>query len=363
MSESPVRVLIVEDSPTVRHRLRSALTADPGIAVVAEAEDGVTAVELCRRLRPHVVTMDVVLPGISGLEATAQIMAQAPTPILVVSAAERDEVFTTYDALAAGAVEVMEKPRGDATDDQWGERLCATVKLLARVPVVTRHQRDVRTEPVVATPADPTPTGRAGTIDVVALGASTGGPGAVVDLLQALPATFTVPILLVQHIPHDPFVYAYADWLSGRAGRPVSYARGGDPVGSLAGQVLMAPPDRHMIIGNGTVWLTRDPPRHSCRPSVDSLFESVAAGYGRHAAACLLSGMGRDGASGLLTIRQANGRTFAQDEASCVVFGMPKAAAELGAVEFSLPPAEIGRRLCALAGVANPTGGRWRTQS
>ncbi|HEX5739982.1 MAG TPA: chemotaxis-specific protein-glutamate methyltransferase CheB [Pilimelia sp.] len=401
MSGAAVRVLVVEDSPTVRHCLRQALSADPDITVVAEAADGAAAVDLCRRLRPDVVTMDVVLPGMSGLAATERIMAATPTPILVVSAAERSQVFTTYDALAAGAVDVMEKPRGDSSDGVWGQRLRASVRLLARVPVVTRHRPGAasatrqapaaaattgggsaapappggppgpppgRPRPGPPAPAPPHPhtpaRGGAGRVALLAVGASTGGPAAVVALLCALPEAFRLPVLLVQHMAADgPFVAGYADWLGGRTGRDVAYARGGEEVAALHGRVVLAPPDRHLTVQHsGRLYLSAAPPRHSCRPSVDTLFDSVATAYGPAAAACLLSGMGSDGASGLLAVRQAGGHTFAQDEATCVVYGMPKVAVGLGAVDHPLPPAQMGRRLAALAGV-DPSGGhRWRTR-
>ncbi|GGJ78937.1 chemotaxis response regulator protein-glutamate methylesterase [Pilimelia anulata] len=363
MSRGSVRVLVVEDSPTARHCLLEALSADPGIAIVAEAANGVDAVELCRRLRPDVVTMDVVLPGMSGLAATEQIMASFPTPILVVSAGERSEVFTTYDALAAGAVDVLEKPRGDSTDDTWGARLRAAVKLLARVPVVTRHRREP-VPPAAPVPGAPRLTVPGPAIGLLALGASTGGPGAVVELLRALPGDFAAPILLVQHIStNEPFAVAFTDWLGGRAHRRVRYARGGEPIATLGGQVVMAPPDRHLLVHHGHLRISDAPERHSCRPSVDTLFESVAAQYGSASAACLLSGMGRDGAAGLLAVRTAGGHTFAQDEASCVVYGMPRAAVELRAAGRVLPPAEMATYLAPLAGPGGSTGNRWRTQS
>ncbi|GGK24518.1 chemotaxis response regulator protein-glutamate methylesterase [Pilimelia terevasa] len=360
MSGPGVRVLVVEDSPTVRHVLQEALSADPDIVVVGEAANGIDAVAMCARLRPDVVTMDVVLPGMSGLVATEQIMSRSPTPILVVSGAERSEAFTTYDALAAGAVDVLEKPWGDASDARWGQRLRAAVKLLSRVPVVTRHRPGpaagaaARPEPAGSRPAP----GRAPLpVQVVAVGASTGGPGAVVDLLRALPSSFAAPILLVQHIStHEPFAVAFTDWLGGRTDRRVSYARGGEPVASLAGQVVMAPPDRHLVVSRGVLEVTADAPRHSCRPSVDTLFDSVAREFGGRAAACLLSGMGRDGATGLLAVRRAGGHTYAQDEASCVVYGMPREAVVLGAAAYVLPPQQMSGRLALLPGVTGTAG-------
>ncbi len=342
-----IRVLVVEDSATMRHHLRASLSADPELAVVGEALDGDQAVEMCGRLRPDVITMDMMLPTVSGLAATERIMADFPTPILVVSSADRRELFSTYNALAAGAVDVLEKPRGDDSDAGWGRRLCAAVRLVSRIRVIT-HPRARLSRPaqVPAAPAAASPdTG----LRVVAAGASTGGPGALTELLRALPARFRTPVLCVQHIAaSEPFAVAFSDWLADQTGRSVSYARDGVPVGALAGQVVLAPPDRHLHVRDGVVRLSAGPPRHSCRPSVDVLLESVADEYGPAAAGCLLTGMGRDGAEGLLRMRSRGGVTFAQDEASSVVYGMPREAALLGAAAHILPPARIAERLAGL---------------
>jgi two-component system chemotaxis response regulator CheB len=182
---------------------------------------------------------------------------------------------------------------------------------------------------------------------VVAIGASTGGPGAVAQVLRDLPAQFQLPILLVVHIG-EPFAPTLADWLDRQSTRRVSHPRDGDPVASVAGRVAMAPPGRHLVVRGGRLHLSHDPERNWCRPSVDVLFESVAAEYGAGAAGCLLTGMGRDGAAGLLAIRNAGGATMSQDAASCVVFGMPREAELLGASMRVLPLGEIGAAIAAL---------------
>lgn len=346
-----IRVLVVEDSSTMRHHLRESLAADPELQVVGEALDGGQAVEMVGRLRPDVVTMDMMLPTMSGLVATEHIMAEFPTPILVVSSADRQELFSTYNALAAGAVDVLEKPRGDDSDAGWGRRLCSAVRMVARIRVITHPRARLdgrrRAEP---TAGPPVPAPPESALSVVAVGASTGGPGAVTDLLRALPVDFRTPVLCVQHIAaSEPFAVAFSDWLAGQTGRNVSYAADGVPLRTMAGRVLLAPPDRHMLIADGLIRLNHAPPRHSCRPSVDVLFESVAAEYGPSAAGCLLTGMGRDGADGLLRMRSRGAVTFAQDEASCVVYGMPREAALLGAATYVLSPPRIGARLAELA--------------
>jgi len=349
-----IRILVVEDSLTVRKRLIEMLAGDPEIEVIGEAEDGKRAIELCRELKPDVVSMDMMLPEMSGLAATEYIMAHCPRPILIVSSStNRGELFKTYEALAAGAVDVLEKPRGDDSDAAWERRYRSTLKLVSRIRVITHPRARLGAlgrppvEPSTPATKEPTTT-RPRRSTVVAVGASTGGPGAIVALLRALPPDFPLPLLLVLHIG-EPFGAAFADWLDGQSAMRVAFAQDGAPVAAAAGRMVMAPPDRHLAVSEGRFRLTRDPERHSCRPSVDVLFESVAQEFASAAAACLLTGMGRDGASGLLAVRKAGGLTIAQDEATSVVYGMPREAVLLGAAERVLPLGEIGPALAALA--------------
>lgn len=342
---------MVDDSLTVRRRLTDVLGADPELVVVGEAADGKGAIERCQELRPDVVTLDMMLPVMTGLAATEYIMAYCPTPILIVSAStNRGELFRTYDALAAGAVDVLEKPRGGESDGEWEQRFCAAVKLVSRIKVITHPRARLGSLGRQSAPPPAIEPSRrvSRPIRIVALGASTGGPAALVEVLRQLPAGFPVPIVIVLHI--DPvFGTAFAEWLDAQTTHRVAYACDGEPVASVGGRVVMAPPGKHMTVSGRALRLSSEPPRHSCRPSIDVLFESLALEYGGSAAACLLTGMGRDGAAGLLQIRRAGGLTMAQDEATSVVYGMPREAALLGAAELVLPLDLLGQTLAGLA--------------
>jgi len=348
-----LRVLIAEDSQTVRKRLVEILEADPEIELVGEVDNGKDAIELCQVERPDIITMDMMMPVMSGLAATEFIMAHCPTPILVVSAStNRGELFKIYEALAAGAVDVLEKPTDSEPDETWARRFLATLKIVSRIRVIThpRARLTALARPAVPKVSPSKPVLRSGSAcEIVAIGASTGGPGALVDVLRGLPAEFTLPLLIVLHM-NEPFAAAFADWLDAQTEHAVIPARDGMRVADAAGRVALAPGDCHLIVRDGRMRLTRDAERHSCRPSVDVLFESVATEYGPAAAACLLTGMGKDGALGLLKIRQAGGVTIAQDEQTSIVFGMPREAISLGAAQQVLPIGEIGARLAALQG-------------
>ena len=344
-----IRVLVVEDSLTARKHLVSVLNADPALAVIGEAEDGKRAIELCRSLRPDVVTLDMMLPLLSGVAVTEYIMAYCPTPILVVSSSvNRGELFKTYDALAAGAVDVFEKPSGRDPDGAWERGLVAAVKIASRIHVITHVRGKLaslnyvnglashgHTASVAA--AHRFQVAHRAQASLIAIGASTGGPAAIVDIFGELPADFPVPILLVIHIS-EPFSSAFAEWLDGQTKLRVRYARNGEPIPARGDTgVLMAPPGSHLVAAHGHLCLQNTPERNSCRPSIDVLFESLARYRGAETVACLLTGMGKDGAAGLLALRHAGALTLAQDEASSVIFGMPREAIEIGAAERVLP--------------------------
>ncbi len=344
-----LRVLIAEDSLTVRKRLCEILSADPDMEVVGEAEDGGQAIELCQALRPDVMTLDMMMPVMSGLAAAEYIMAYFPTPILVVSSSlNRGELYKTYDALAAGAVEVMEKPAADGIADEWESRFIAMVKLVARIKPITHlrgrlSKRCALAAQPIGTPEIPMDLRN---IQIAAIGASTGGPRALVEILRSLPTDFSLPLLVVVHIG-DLFADAFAQWLDGQSAHRVRIAQDGDAVPARG--VILAPSGHHLLVRKRRLALSDAAERHSCRPSVDVLFESVAEEYGGAAAGCLLTGMGQDGGSGLLAMRRASCLTIAQDEATSAVYGMPREAALLGAAQHVLPLSEIGPALASFA--------------
>ena len=348
---STIRVLVVEDSLTVRKRILEVLAAEPDIEVVGEAADGRCGIELCQQLRPDVVTLDMMLPVMTGLAATEYIMAYCPTPILIVSAStNRGELFRTYDALAAGALDVLEKPRGDEADGAFEQTLVAAVRMVSRIKVITHLRAKLGPGSHPASSHRSSAWPKHIRPRAVAIGVSTGGPAALVEILRGLAPDFPLPIVVVIHIA-QLFAPAFAEWLDGQSRFRVTYATDRDRLPAIGeARVIIAPPDKHLVLQNGELRLTNEPERHSCRPSVDVLFASLAQELGPDCVACLLTGMGRDGAAGLLAIRQQGGRTIAQDEASCVVFGMPREGILLGGAEQVLPLARIAPALRALAG-------------
>lgn len=354
-----LRVLVVEDSATIRSYLTSVLRKEKSMEVVGEATNGREAVEMCARLKPDVITMDMMLPEMNGVLATEQIMAYNPTPILIVSASvNRGEAFRTYDALAAGAVDVLDKPRAEESSEDWERRFLSAVRIVARIKVITHPRGRLRAHSSAAQSAMSLPAKQASApvsfpsskINLIAIGASTGGPAAIVSVLSPLPADYPIPILVVLHIS-QLFAFAFAEWLGSQISLPVRLASDGERV-PFPGtpSVLLAPAGRHMIVDGGRIHLTDTEERNSCKPSIDALFDSVALEVGDRAALVLLTGMGKDGAQGLLSGRKAGAQTIAQDEASSIVFGMPGEAVRIGAAHQVLPPDEIAEFLKTLAG-------------
>jgi two-component system chemotaxis response regulator CheB len=343
-----IRIVVAEDSLTTRALLVSLFQSDPEFQVVGEASDGQQAVELTRKLRPDIVTMDVRMPRMDGLEATRCIMIEMPTPIVVVSATlGSDDVAASMRAIRAGALTALAKPPGPGAPDFEAARtrFLATVRALAQVKVVGHRLRSLsKLLPLPPDGRSPRPP-RAG---VVAIAASTGGPGALRVVLDALPRDFSAPVLVVQHLSPG-FLDGFADWLNSSCRLHVKVAAEGEQI--VRGTVYIAPEDRHLAISNtGAIRALSEPAVDGFRPSASVLFESVANVYGRSVLAAILTGMGRDGVLGLRRIRELGGRIIAQDEQTCSVFGMPAAAIEAGLADFVLPISLVSAKLVEMVG-------------
>lgn len=342
-----IRVLVVEDSPVMRELLVHILSLDPELCVVAAVDSGEAAITEAARLKPDVITMDFHLPSMDGFAATKQIMQESPTPVLVVSSrSSSTETAWAFRALEAGALAVVEKPAGPGhpQHEKVTAELLRTVKLMSEVKVVRRRPARValrpRTGALPLGPAKP---------EIVAIGASTGGPPALNAILSRLPRDFPVPIVVVQHISPG-FIEGFVQWLALSCPMALRVASHGMPL--LPGCVYLAPDARHMeITSRGSIALV--PPAHGnsgiC-PSVAVLFRSIAQVFGARAVGVLLTGMGKDGAEELKLIRERGGLTFAQDRDSAVVHGMPGEAIRLGAADYELSPAEIAEVLIDCTG-------------
>jgi two-component system chemotaxis response regulator CheB len=350
----PIRVLLVDDSVMALTVMQRLLATSPEIQVVGTARNGREALDLIPQLRPMVICTDYLMPVMDGLELTRQIMARFPTPVLVVSAVATERgTPTTFKLLEAGALDIFPKPGADvgARYPRLAQELVHKIRILAGVTVVAR--KSLVSPPAASADFGQPPRELASVkrMSIVAIGASTGGPQALKEILQNLPPNLPVPILCVQHIS-DGFLQGLIDWLALSSRPRVKVAEANEL--AVPG-VVYFPPDRtHLEVDhNGRLRLAGTRPVGGHCPSVNVLFKSVAEYFGRHALGVLLTGMGSDGAEGLLAIAKAGGDTVAQSEASCVVFGMPKVAIDLGAAKYVLPIEAIAPKivnLCAESG-------------
>lgn len=338
-----IRILVVDDSLTARKWVQELIENHPDMEVAGEALDGKQAIAMTKQLQPDVIVMEMCMPLVNGVEATRQIMASYPTPIVVLSSAEhRPASMEVVDALRAGAVEAVEKPGASADRREWSKQFLETLRIVSRVRPISHISASLPIRRLRRVDAKP--------VELVAIGASTGGPATVASILAAL-LPLPVPVLVVLHFP-DTLFELFVGWISSESRMPVVPARDGASLRSLAGRVCLAVPGRHLLVSEGQLVTTDGPAQHSCKPAVDVLFKSVAECVRDRALAVLLTGMGRDGAEGMLRIREAGGRTIAQDEATSVVFGMPKAAIELNAADEVLPDREIADAIVHVCGQA-----------
>lgn len=330
-----VRVLLAEDSATIRHYLTTLINETPGLTVIGEAKDGEEALRMAAHLKPDVISMDIRMPHVDGLEATRRIMAECPTPVVIVSGLVETDVELSFQALEAGALAVVEKPP-DRNNPAFPERQRQLIKTLLAMAGVSVVRRGKAPTPAADVNIPARHASRAG-YEVIAIGASAGGPGALRTLLAGLAPDLATPVVIVQHIPHE-FVAGLARWLAKVSGLRVRVSVDGaflEP-----GVVHLSPGTAHLAIARqGQSLVTRlidTQGAYRYQPSVDVLFESVAETCPKAAIGIVLTGMGDDGAAGMLAMRRAGCRTFAQDQTSSTVFGMPGAAIECGAVETVL---------------------------
>jgi two-component system chemotaxis response regulator CheB len=355
---NPIKVLIVDDSPTIGTLLQRLFSSDPSLQVVGIARDGAEAIRMVGRIRPNVITMDVQMPNMDGLEATEYIMAHYPTPILVLTASlARKDVNLSLKMLSAGALEILEKPPADQWDTA-GRRLIERLKLLSRIKVITHIKAKSRlsTSPLPYSPPHPKPLniGEKTTAplnpqvaeqaaflhklakgknkyNLVAIASSTGGPPALSRLLGNLSADMSVPLLVVQHIPAG-FSNGLAEWLNGETPLQVKNAEDGEE--PRPGTVYLPADDRHLVAGaDGKLYHSTEPARLGLRPSADVTFESLAKNWPGKVMAVILTGMGRDGTAGMRILHQNGSFNIAQDEASSLIFGMPRSAIEAQVVD------------------------------
>ncbi|QPK62623.1 chemotaxis-specific protein-glutamate methyltransferase CheB [Methylomonas sp. LL1] len=354
--DSAIRVLLVDDSPIALHILQRLLLRANDIQVVGTAADGKEALELLPTLNPDVICTDLHMPGMNGLELTRAVMATRPCPILVVSVSVEPDSLNVFRMLEAGAVDVYPKPRAilEADQDKLARELASKIRIVAGVHVFRLQTAATRDVP----PLQPLPS-PAAPVKLIAIGASTGGPQALRTILSTLPASFAAPVACVQHIGND-FLADLVLWLAEACPLPVRKASQGEIPRN--GVVYFAPEDTHLEFDqHGRFTLSDSAAYDGHRPSATVTLRSAARHFGANAVGVLLTGMGRDGAEGMAEIALAGGVTIAQDEASSVVYGMPRAAAALGAVRHVLPLNQIAPALIGLAG--NLDGKRYQPNS
>ncbi len=352
-----IRILIAEDSAVVAILLKAIFEQENDFTVVGHARNGREAVAMAAELKPDLITMDIRMPVMDGFEATQEIMSTAPVPIVVVSSSVDDEELRiTFRAIDEGALAVIEKPHGIGHPDFESIRreLVTTIRAMAEVKLVRRRRR-VMPGAAVVTDARPR---RGQGCELVAIGSSTGGPQALKILLSALPADITVPLVVVQHIGRG-FIQGMVDWLNLYSGPRGCVVQNGEVL--RPGTVYFAPDDRHLLVervGSDLVAVLKDaPPVDNIRPSATPLFHSVAESCSGRAVGLVLTGMGSDGAVGLLEMRRRGCPTFVQDEESSVVFGMPRAALANGAADQALPLETLAERVVDCAGRSAASAG------
>lgn len=363
MPGNPIRVLVVDDSSFMRTMLARMIGKDPRFEVIDHAENGQVAVEKTKDLRPDVVTMDVEMPVMNGLQAVEQIMAQCPVPVVMVSALTEAGAQVTMEALAKGAVDFLPKALQDEDKNVFKAAGALHDKLYAAAHARVSPQVTAAPTPVAApqpaaedvakrvqSSVGSAPVG-GGTKKLVVIGTSTGGPRALAEVIPALPANLPVPVLIAQHMPEN-FTTALAKRLDETSSIKVKEAEHGETL--QPGVVYIAPGGKHMRItgaaGQAVVQIAPDQGESLYKPSVDVLATSVAQVYGGQTMAVMLTGMGNDGVKAFVALKQSGGYVVAQDEATCTVYGMPKALMDVGGADVSLPLGQVAGKITQSVG-------------
>jgi len=320
-----ITILIVDDSLFVREQVKTILSSEKDLVVVGEARNGREAVSLARKLEPDVIIMDVEMDGMDGIEATRYIMEECPVPIVIhTSSTIARERNVPFEAMKMGALDIIRKPDIYPLTDDLKKEFLNKIKIVAGIKVIRRRKLVESSGETIAQEVGARPVPK-----ILAIAASTGGPKAIYEILSQLPPVVPFPIMIVQHIGAS-FVEGFVEWLQTATSIQMRIARNGERV--VPNSCYLSPGTHHLSIDqNETIVLRHGPPVNSCKPSADVLFDSVAKVYGKYAVGLLLTGIGQDGAKGLLHIKLAGGMTLVQDESSSIVFGMPKAAIEKNA--------------------------------
>jgi two-component system, chemotaxis family, protein-glutamate methylesterase/glutaminase len=355
MKKSPIKVLLAEDSPVALEILQRVLKSASEILIVGTARNGKEALELIPRLEPHILCTDFHMAGMDGLELTKQVMAKYPRPILVISnSVQTDDCQNIFNLMQAGAVDIFPKPiAGTSLDyEQNKESLITKIKVLAGVKVFAKPLITTTSPaPEIVEPATLPVIQISPSVKIVTIGASTGGPQALQKVLSTLPSNFPVPIICTQHISTG-FLQGFIDWLVLKCCLKISIAKESEI--PLPGNVYFAPDNTHLgldFLGRFVYKASAAVDGHC--PSITEMFSSIAKHYGKSTLGILLTGMGKDGATGMKEISQAGGITIAQDEASSVIFGMPKEAIALGGVKYILPVQEISPSLLRIVALSH----------
>lgn len=332
-----IRVLIVDDSKIERDLLTRIINSDEQLQVIGAVGDGKSAIQAVKQYKPDVVTMNIHIPKMDGIEATREMMMSSPVPIIMIANNyDSEDVEYSFKAIEAGALIVVKKPVPFNHPDHKREAniLIKYIKLMSEIRVIRRyHQVPIKAAQSVIQKVE---NAENGMIRVIAIGGSTGGTAVIGKILSGLPKDFSIPILIVQHMSVG-FTKCFCTWLSSTSGYAVTIAQNGEIL--MPGKAYLAPDDFHMTVTSGQhIQLLNEEAENGLRPSVNYLFESVAEQYGSSALGILLTGMGSDGAAGLLKMKNRGAMTVAQDSESSVVYGMPGEAVKKGAVQYSLDP-------------------------